>query len=225
MAHPKNPFSLDALIKSASANDYFFISLTEAQLEFLARQNLVTAKKIHEKLEPKTGDNFDEWGLKLQKYNDLTVLEAEGIRKVKFDYALRIELLADIGDYKTCSEKEAINILSSAEEWEQLPPELQGRIKDWYFDVTADDNLSTFTARQITVIIQSRLLPDWELQDTLSLSKSIFSAFQEFLEGEQSGWAKEEEEPLALSDDAGKDGHQPLGNTPKQLEKVPTGKR
>jgi len=222
MAHPKNPFSLDALIQSASPNNFFFIPLSEAQLKFLAAQDFVTARKIHEVMEPESEDSSN-WGLKLQKRGDLSVIESEGIRKIKADFALRAEVLADIGECKRCSEDEAIQILSSSDEWENLPGDLQGKIKDWYFDF--DETSDTFAARQITAIVQSRLIPAWGLRDTLSLTKKIFSAFQEFLEGEQSGWVTDKESDLTLFDDEGKDGQKSSVITPKPLEKALTGKR
>jgi hypothetical protein len=49
-------------------------------------------------------------------------------------------------------------------------------------------------ARQVTTVIQQRLIKDWKLEWTLEIPASLSEQFLAYFEGESTGWKTQEEE-------------------------------
>lgn len=180
-------YDFTQIMEKASRQEYYEIPVTQEALVFLVKQG-------HGTIAQKLNEAIDNGLIKLPKMGDLSVKEHLGFRNDRFNDARRKELIAAIGEAKKCSKETAEKIFSDMTAWKTLPQDLQDDLASYFTAAIAESIEQSLPARQITTIIQERLIKDWQLEWTLLLPKSILEPFLAYFEGEATGWNQTSEE-------------------------------
>jgi len=184
-------FDFTSLIEKAAKQEFYYIEVTAQSLLFLIRQGRGNiAEKINNVLEDFEGKKV----IKLVKMGDLSVKENLGFRNDRFNDARRKELIAAIGEAKQCSLANAEKTFVNQAEWVKLPDELQEKLNSFFTAALAESTETSLAARQVTTVIQQRLIKDWKLEWTLEIPASLSEQFLAYFEGESTGWKTQEEE-------------------------------
>lgn len=181
-------YDFTEILAAAAKQEYYEIPVNKESLIFLVKQGKGTiAAKINEILS-------DEGTIKLPKMGDLSVKEHLGFRNDRINDARRKELIAQIGVEKKCSKDAAEKSFTDMASWKSLSTELHDNLLQYYTAALAETVEQSLPSRQITTIIQERLIKDWKLEWTLLLPQSILEPLITYFEGEATNWESEKDE-------------------------------
>lgn len=181
-------FRIDQVI-----DDTYLIPLTEKTAFSIRAANVNTARKLIEVIKQCEDENGKEYyAIPLPKRYGLSNSETMSLQtglsgKALADYFdLRADLLAT--GFK---ESEVDEILSNPKNYGKLDGDQKRRAFNFLKEAQANQNKDL---SNITGVISSRLIPDWDMSDTNSLPESLIAEFLTFLNNETNQWVENENE-------------------------------
>lgn len=175
-------------------NQEYHIVITEAEGSCIA-ENEATAKKLIDSNKIKevpNAEGINEWHLVLPKRYSLLVGETQELQTAQMSVESASNYMTIIADLLTegYTQAEAEAILQDTNKWSKLKPEQMQQLFAILREAQAKPQKE---ATNITGVISMRVTPAWDLSDTLRLPVSLYNKLLEFVNGELTGWADEEE--------------------------------